>query len=241
MRSLPFPAARRPLAAAIALLVALLATASRTSAQDVERATRIYDCVFLVTPKPDLPGPDLVRFPVGLTEEELLEADTGGFGTSLDPDRLVDLIQGNIRPDSWGHEKNTIQFAQGTLRVTQTPEVLDEIATFLDELRRKQQHTIHLVGRVLSVRLDHFAAAHARTARAGTPGAILSPEDVKRLLDVSPGDGRLAVLGTFSLPASSGQLVHAGSARATRCILDLDVEIAEDATISHPFLDDVLT
>jgi hypothetical protein len=227
---------------AIAVLTIALAAASLASAQDVERAMRVYDCGFLVARKPDLPGPDLRRFPCSgaVAIEEFAEEEGGGFIPNLDPDRLVDLIKGNIEPDSWAHEKNTIQYRQGQLVVVQVPEVLDKIGMFLDELRRNQQRRIHLVGRVLSVRLDHLAALHARVARTGA-GAILTPDEVQRLLDVPPGDGRLTVLSTYSLPAASGQLVHAGSVRATHLIRDLDVEVAEEATASDPVLDDLLT
>jgi len=224
----------------IAAAAAVLATTSPAPAQDPERALRIFDCGFLTEIVANQPGPDLTRCaydPEG--EEELRELETYDESPYLDPDRLVDLIRGNIRPDTWHHKKNTIQLRNGQLIVVQTPEVLEEVAEFLRGLRRRVGSRLHLVGRVLSVRLDHLFAGHAEDALSG--GAILSRKEVERLLEVPPDDERLEVLGTFSLPARAEQVVHAASVRSTRFIRDLDASAGENAVACEPLLDELLT
>ena len=184
------------------ITIAGLLAASLASAQDVERTMRVFDCEFLVARKPDLPGPDLLPFPASSERQFVLEEEAEEFAGIFEPDRLVDMIRANVHPDSWHHEKNTIRFAQGKLIVVQTAEVHDGIASLLKEMRRSRSRMIHVVGRVLSVRSDHFATWHAAAARGGGAGAILTPDAVGHLLDVKPGDVRLRVLATVSMPAS---------------------------------------
>ncbi|MBN2492275.1 MAG: hypothetical protein JXQ29_15620 [Planctomycetes bacterium] len=230
----------RCLARMFALLLVGLAAAPLARAQDVERTMRVHDCEFLVARKPDLPGPDLTPFL--LHPEQLVVAMEEEFAAgALEPDRLVDMIRANIYPDSWHHEKNAIKVERGKLVVVQTPEVQDEIATLLERLRRSRMRMVHLTGWVVSVRADHFAAWHTETLGSGRASAVISPESLQRLLDVKPGDDRMRVLATLSLPADSNQLVHAGPVRRTRVIQDLDVSIAQAASTSQPAVTDCLT
>jgi hypothetical protein len=218
-------------------MAALMATGGASPAQDVARTMRIHDCGFLVAGKPDLPGPDLTRFPV-FPESEITTSTENQPASVLEPALLVAMIQANIQPDSWKHDKNKIQLAHGKLTVIQTPDVHEKIAQFLATLRQAHQRMIHVVGHALSVQPDHFQAWRTRAAARGT-GAILSPDDLAWFLDADAD--RVTVQGTVWIPAYSGQLVHAGPITRERFIRDVDPEVAEEATGSCPVMSDLLT
>jgi len=221
------------------LLTFLIPAGSVCTGQGVERVMRIYDCDFLLTHAPDFPGPDLTRFiPHGAEEEEA--EDEEAFLPVLTPDVLVDMIKGNIHPDSWHHEKNQVHIRNYKLLATQTVEVHEEIRRFLAALRRSRMRLVNLTGYALAVKRDHFLDFFsAPTTRER--GALLTPPDLDHFLGKARGTDRVRTLARVSLTAYSGQLVHAGPIKRTRFLRDLDVEIAEESFASDPIMDFLLT
>ena len=220
------------------VLVSFLMSASPTDAQDVERGLRVFDCNFIVSGRPDFPGPDLTRFLGESTEETVAEEETPS--PVLDPDLLVEMIQRNIQPDTWHNELNRISLRDGKLTVVQTPGVQEEISRFLRMLRRSRTRRIHLTAHALSVRLDHYHT-FLRTAMARDRGILLSPEDLEHFQSPKTDADRIRSLASVSIAAYSGQVVHAGPVERTRFIRHLDTEIAEESTVVEPLVDDLLT
>lgn len=205
-------------------------------AQDVERVVRVHDCAFIVSRGLDFPGPDLARSFAGsgVEEEEVAEEDAE-FMPAIDPELLVEMIRRNVQPDTWHHERNKIRLADGRLTVVQTPAVQQEVARFLDLLRRARMRRIVITAHALTVRKDHFGSYLLR-ALAAANGTLLAPEDLANFFGSEVITGAVQEVASVTLDALPGQLVHAGPFRRMRYVVDIDVEVAEQAAAADPIV-----
>ena len=101
---------------------------------DTESVTRQYEVRDIVNTIKDFPLPDYNLAPSGgiePSEEELPESEA----TVLTADDLQTTIEESIEPDSWDGELHSLSIENGTLIAHHRPEVLDEIAQMLEDLR----------------------------------------------------------------------------------------------------------
>lgn len=115
----------------------------------------LYNVRDLVNPINDFPGEEISLEPasgLGLFDEEELgdEADTA----AINSDRLIQLVQENIAPDSWDPPAS-IDAKQGTLVVRQSKDVHQQIRQLLDDLRRTTGVSVAIEARFLTVE-DNF-------------------------------------------------------------------------------------
>ncbi|MFW5830179.1 MAG: type II secretion system protein GspD, partial [Planctomycetota bacterium] len=120
-----------------------------------EVALRLYDISDLLSPVRDFTGIEL-----GYSA-----ADDGGFEIidtfaeegDADPQEMVDFIRENVAIDTWDLEKRGIQLGSGgTLFVSQSPEVHDQIEVLLANLRNQQSLQVQVTIRLLTVRKTFF-------------------------------------------------------------------------------------
>ncbi len=116
----------------------------------------VQDLVFGLT---DFLGPRIDR--LRLLDE--LEDDDGGgpFGgigekpQLIDMDSLATLIQENVAVGSWEDEGVSIDVGEGYILVVHTPQVQEQVANFLDDLRRFASSLVTIESKFLTV-ADNF-------------------------------------------------------------------------------------
>ena len=117
---------------------------------DTESITRQYEVRDIVNTIKDFPLPDYNLSPSGgiePTEEELPESEA----TVLTADDLQTTIEESIEPDSWDGELHSLSIENGTLIAHHRPEVLDEIAQMLEDLRAPANIMVDIKVRFLLV------------------------------------------------------------------------------------------
>ena len=117
---------------------------------------RTYEVRDLIHPIPDFPGREINVTPSGglfFEEEDIEERDYNVVGD----DSLDTLIRDNIAPDSWNDDPaNNLNITEnGTMVVNQTPEVHEQIAQLLDDLREATGLMVDIQARFLNVE-DNF-------------------------------------------------------------------------------------
>jgi len=142
-------------------------------ATDVDLAFR--DGVVLITSKDKAFGKPVARLhdirdiTIGLTRFESPEINLnlqGGGGLDEGPplwgkieesepdltaDDIIELIQANIGPDSWNANPGTIDVSGGRLLVVHTPEIQDQVAQFLTDLKKFMGIVVTIETRFLTV------------------------------------------------------------------------------------------
>ena len=117
---------------------------------DTESVTRQYEVRDIVNTIKDFPLPDYNLAPSGgiePSEEELPESEA----TVLSADELQTTIEESIEPDSWDGELHSLSIENGTLIAHHRPEVLDEIAQMLEDLREPANIMVDIKVRFLLV------------------------------------------------------------------------------------------
>jgi hypothetical protein len=203
----------------------------------VERKMKIYDCEFLTSRREDFPAVDFRWTFHDAGGPPMMDMETGAeisFGM------LIDMITYNIHPDTWSNTNNSIRFSQGKLVVVQTPEVLEEVDALLGVLRRSRVRMVHLRSWALKVENTHFNQFLSR-ALGRKSGSLMDKADMDHFL--APGVDPRAVeeVGAVSLTCFSGQRVHGGPMREIHYVRDIDVEVAQNYSISDPVMGRLLT
>jgi len=128
------------------------------SAEDLigGQVLQMYSVSDLINPIPDFPGREINVMPSGgidYAEEELSEREA----LVITGDELETLIRENVAPESWDADvANTLRITEnGTLVVTQRPEVHAELSRLLDDLRESTGIMVDINSRFLSVE-DNF-------------------------------------------------------------------------------------
>lgn len=116
---------------------------------------RTYEVRDLTRPIRDFPGKDINIAPSGgvqIAEEEKTEREWNVISN----DDLEALIRGNVAQESWEKDPlNAIKNNGGTLVVNQTPEVHEQIAKLLEDLREATGIMVDIQARFLTVE-DNF-------------------------------------------------------------------------------------
>jgi len=116
---------------------------------------KMYEVNDLIRPIPDFPGREMNVAPTGgvqLTEEEATEREAN----VVTGDQLDTLIRNNVAPGSWDADPdNSLRISNGTMVVNQTPEVHEQIAKLLQDLREATGIMVDIQARFLSVE-DNF-------------------------------------------------------------------------------------
>ena len=115
-----------------------------------------YNVKDLVNPVRDFPGIEINLNPSGAEAEEEMEEDGEG-NRSFDPDRLVDLVKGNIAKQTWDEDPAaySAQVRNGIMIVKHSAAVHGQITTLLDGLRKSASIMVSLEARFLIVE-DNF-------------------------------------------------------------------------------------
>jgi type II secretory pathway component GspD/PulD (secretin) len=114
-----------------------------------------YEVNDLIRPIQDFPGREMNVAPTGgvqVTEEEATEREAN----VVTGDQLDTLIRNNVAPGSWDADPdNSLRISNGTMVVNQTPEVHEQIAKLLQDLREATGIMVDIQARFLSVE-DNF-------------------------------------------------------------------------------------
>lgn len=133
-------------------------------------------------------APDLILKPAGaeVSEDKPLfgKAEEGSQVIGGGAEDLMDLIQQNIAPDSWEEGYTISPSGQDKLVVMHTPEVQQEIARFLDDLRRFAGLVVTIESRFLEVS-DNFLQDVGVDIRGlgGEKGTLANLDDVTNGLE----------------------------------------------------------
>jgi len=110
-----------------------------------------YEVRDIVNPVRDFPAPEINLSPSGATEPAPEDLPERPF-LVINADKLVDLIRSTIEPLSWEEdERNTINYQNGTLVVSQTPGVQTQIGELLRDLREATGIMVDIQARFLKV------------------------------------------------------------------------------------------
>ncbi|MHC4859195.1 MAG: type II secretion system protein GspD, partial [Planctomycetota bacterium] len=127
-----------------------------------------------------------------------IDEDTPLFGKAEEGEQLLgggaeelmDLIQGNIHPDSWGDEFSINVSGESKLVVVHTPEVQAEVASFLDDLRKFAGLVVTIESRFLTVNDDFLKDVGVDiTGLGGEKGPLVNLEDVTSGLEDNASAG----------------------------------------------------
>lgn len=147
---------------------------------------------------------------------------------ALQPDLLVELLRACVAPDSWSREGASLEVRTSTL-IARAPEgVLQAIARVLGTLKRELLWSVEVDAEVLT--LDERVSLGAE--------GLLSDE-AQQTLAQALAAGAATTLDRVRLTSMHGARNALRSGRERAYLMDYDVEIAEDATISNPILQHV--
>ncbi len=136
----------------------------------------------------DFSGPKLeeIKLPGSGFEEE----ETSVFGTAgetvpaIAPEDLLELVQENVRVDSWEIPGNAIDISAGQLLVVNSPDVQQEVKQFLGDLRRFSGVVVTIESRFVTV-TDAFLQEIGVDFRGlgGEKGTLSNLDDVTNGLE----------------------------------------------------------
>jgi type II secretory pathway component GspD/PulD (secretin) len=116
---------------------------------------RMYEVRDIIHPISDFPGREININPSGGVPE-ISEDFEEREGLVLAEDALDTLIRDNVATDSWDADvANSLSFSSGTMVVSQTPEVQEQIQALLDDLREATGIMVDIQARFLKVE-DNF-------------------------------------------------------------------------------------
>jgi hypothetical protein len=204
-------------------LPVLLALCGLAAAEEPERVRQAYDVRFLTRTMEDFQGPSLdaeaARSIFTIDESVEDRALTGEF--------LASAIVTNFDEDSWSDARNSIEFRDGVLYVTQTKENHASIAEYLEMLRRRFSRRVLVEGDVLLLSPAAFAATGA------APG-LLAPATEAALRDAAADGGKGRTASILRAIAMNGQRVYAADVVEETYVRDYDIEIAQAASVADP-------
>jgi len=186
-----------------------------------ERSRHAYDLTALTGEHADYPGPSLGY---GGTEMTIYDGETGPWITGED---LREAVQQNIDPDSWHDSRNSIQFQNGMLIVTQSKENHDRIVQYLGVLRARLFRTVAVEADVM------LLAPGVLDPKTGT---LLTAEQVKAVDAAAADPARGRLLASLRAVATNRQRVHTTALSQTAYLKDFDIEIAQDRSIADPVM-----
>ncbi|MFT7516562.1 MAG: type II secretory pathway component GspD/PulD (secretin)/tetratricopeptide (TPR) repeat protein [Myxococcota bacterium] len=220
---------------------------------DTESVTRQYEVRDIVNSIKDFPLPDYNLAPSGgiePSEEELPESEA----TVLTADDLQTTIEESIEPDSWDGELHSLSIENGTLIVHHRPEVLDEIAQMLEDLRAPANIMVYIKVRFLLVEDSFLEDVGVDFRGLGNDATSGVPGDVGSINTVFNDFGDSTNYGSPGAPGvlGTGQDVGAAFAEAGEDILiigrteqlydsqlgDSDFEASGGLAMQYAWLDD---
>lgn len=179
-----------------------------------EIVTRAYNIGFLVRAPKDSAGPKL----------GFANGGGSGLGTEqeggLTPELLAELIRQNIDPGLW--DKRLLNLQGNNLLIGAPKDTHQRIKALLAHLRAVRATTLRLALRV-------YEGPEAAGAKLLGGGPLL---DARSLAALEAKPWRLVRSGR--LVAFSGQRVNLASTRHLRFVQDLDVDVAQDSSVSAP-------
>ncbi len=191
---------------------------------DGKRTTRLFDTRYATYTPPDYVAPRLgvTRAPdAGGGGVGGAIFDTGEEGVRLSTDELIELVKSRIDPESWEHERNRIATVGGQLVVTQTSDVLEQLATYLTDLERLRSVSLFVRAQVLEAADDETGAellALVGEELAAAPTAAL----VER---IAAGRG-VTVVADTATSVMPGQRVYAATFASEAFVKDHALNIA---------------
>ncbi|MBI2921905.1 MAG: hypothetical protein HYY18_12535 [Planctomycetes bacterium] len=211
------------------ILALFLACCAASAQETPERFRHAYDVRFLTRTVYDFPGPDIGTWsrssdpsPIGL-----MVSDDGNSSLCVTGDFLASAVVTNFDSDSWSDDRNSIEFRDGVLYVTQTKDVHKRVAQYLEMLRKR-------FSRRIVVEAEVFSLSPAAYEAAGVTPGMLTPEQEKALRDAAADPARGSLVTVLRTVAMNGQRVHAADLRLQSFIEDYDIEIAQEAVIADP-------
>ncbi len=220
---------------------------------DTESVTRQYEVRDIVNTIKDFPLPDYNLAPSGgiePSEEELPESEA----TVLTADDLQTTIEESIEPDSWDGELHSLSIENGTLIAHHRPEVLDEIAQMLEDLRAPANIMVDIKVRFLLVEDSFLEDVGVDFRGLGDDATSGVPGDVGSINTVFNDFGDSTNYGSPGAPGvlGTGQDVGAAYAEAGEDILiiarteqlydnqlgDADFEASGGFAMQYAWLDD---
>lgn len=208
----------------------LILLAAAVIAQAEERSRYAYDVAVLTAVHENNPGPDLgFGGPAG-SDEEMIGGVLGGEEEDecwLTGDELVQLIQGNVDPDSWEDGRNSIGYESGVLVVTTTKENHDRIRQYLGVLRARLYRTVVVEADVL------LLAPGVLDAGAGS---LLTPDQLKAVEAAAADPARGRIVSSLRAVATNRQRVHTSALSSQSYVRDYDIEIAQHQAIADPIV-----
>jgi hypothetical protein len=148
---------------------------------------------------------------------------------ALGADAVVDLVRAFVAPDSWDRRGVEIAMQYGHLYLRQTPDVLDAVEALVGQLRRRLVWTAHVDLRLV----ETDDADRVRPILEG--GALPSP-DAMAGLEAALADGSARTVGRLRIPCMQGVENRARHGELHAYLADYDVEIASDAQIGNPIV-----
>jgi hypothetical protein len=202
-------------------------------ASEEKRQVRIYDVGILTTGLRDFTAPTLSLIPDGgaciMAEESLREV--------VSPETLVESIRHNIAPESWENTRNLIETHEHILYVRQSPDVLDAIGKYLDDLAARRW-------RMIATRADVLAAdeAGARALLEKYPSLAAgvmrmdAAEAADLLTRAAKGDG-VSRLASGEVAGMNRQRVNVRQMNQVAYVRDYDTELATLVAAQDPQVD----
>jgi hypothetical protein len=204
---------------ALTALLAVLALATAASAQE----HRSWDVRSLTDPRPERRGARIGFLPrvdpLGVSGDE---ASAGEDFTAL--------LRETVDAGAWDSGVNTLEFDEGTLRATAGPEVLQKLAAAIDLLEARAARTI-----VLEMEMLEFAPGLAD----GLAPGLLEEAAAAALRAAAADKARGRVAHKLVARGSADRYAFASSLRRRTYVKDFDIEIAQQASIPDPVMEEL--
>ena len=155
-------------------------------------------------------------------------------------DALVRVVTSAVRPASWkcAGGTGTVEFypVGHSLVVHNSPEVVREVETLLDALRKTQDQTIAVECRLVSVPVGFAARAGLDFAAANSsPTVLLNDVQVFLWMEAVQGDRRVNVMQAPKITLFNGQTGHVSCECETKTFTTgLDVRTVDGQTVAVP-------
>jgi len=167
----------------------------------------------LVNPIKDYPGPEINLNPSGVEPEEAAESEES-TNQNFEPDRLVDLIKGNIAKQTWEEDPSSYsaQIRNGILIVKHTEKVHQQIQKGLAGLRQSANIMVALEARFLLVE-DNFLediGVDFRGLGDNSQGIGVAGRGTRAPMDDFGAPGSPGGVGTPEAPAGPGTDTSSG-------------------------------
>ena len=205
---------------ALTILLSLLAFATAASAQE----RRSWDVRSLTGPRPGKRGPRIGFVPwrdqVGVGPSPIEEPDLGG-------DDLKQLLGETVNAGAWDSGVDSLEYENGTLRVTAGPDVQKAIAAAIDLLEARAARAV-----VVEIELVELAPG----ALEGLAPGLLEEGTAAGLRAAAADKARGRVAHRLVARGGAGRYAFGSSLRRRTYVRDFDIEIAQEASIADPVM-----